>query len=94
MLGSLARSESAPEKLSDRAGGPVAGCFQLAARGSGIRTGPGKRGSEIGYGTHRRRRNGRPICFFARPEEPSQPGGRRFGRQLEAVPGAGDRSIE
>jgi hypothetical protein len=94
MLGSLERSQAAPEMPSERAGGPGAVCFQLASAGSGIRTGPGKRGSEIGYGTHRRRRIGRPICFFARPEEPSQPGGRRFGRQLEAVPGAGDRSIE
>jgi hypothetical protein len=94
MLGSLERSQPAPEMPSERAGGPGAVCFQLVAAGSGIRTGPGKRGSEIEYGTHRRRRTGRPICFFARPEEPSQSDGRRFARQQEAVPGAGDRSID
>ena len=78
MLGSIDKGEFASETPSDRAGGPGAVCFQIAAGGSGFRTGPSQRGSD----------------FFARPEEPPQPGGRRFGRQLEAVPGAGDRSIE
>ena len=78
MLGSFDTGESASETPGDRAGGPGAVCFQIAAEASGFRTGPSQRGSD----------------FFARPEEPPQRGGRRFGRQLEAVPGAGDRSIE
>jgi len=63
-------------------------------RGRGFEPGPASEGQRSGTARIEDAEAGVRSVFFARPEEPSQSGGRRFGRQLEAVPRAGDRSIE